>query len=109
MIGTNRDLIAMREAVDYEILKLTSLKGAAGRREEIDYIDRQLCALSRERVALCAAIVNRRLEAAKEVVGLARWVSGGGALDNAALVRGAGRVNAQRFASGMRVEAYMER
>ena len=109
MIGTDRDLIAMREAVDYEILKLTSLKRAAGRREEIDYIDRQLCSLSRERVALCAAIVNRRLEATKDVVVLARWVSGGGALDSAALVRGAGRVNAQRFSLGMPVEAYIEK
>ena len=96
MIGTNRDLSAMRAAVEYEISKLKMLRTAEGRRADVDYIDRQLISLSRERLVLSAAIVSRQAEAAKDVVAFARWVSGDGALDRVTLLRAEGRLNAQR-------------
>lgn len=95
MIGTNRDLLAMRQAVDHEIFRLTMVK--AGRRADAGQIDLHLAALSRERLALCAAMVNRRAEAAKGVVELQRWVFGCGALNRVALLRGAGRVHALKL------------
>ncbi len=88
MIGTNRDLIAMRAVIDHEIFALALRKSAMGRRDSANEIDRRLSALARERVALCAAIVNRRRESAKNIVVLASWLSGYGALDNIALDAG---------------------
>jgi len=85
MIGTNRDLIAMREAIEYEIFRLKALKSMPSRVADAAFIDRQLVSLSREQVALCAAIVNRRIEASKGVVMFSRWASGNGALDNTSL------------------------
>jgi len=81
MIGTNRDLAAMRDAVEYELSRLRALKSLPGREADAAFIDRQISALSRERIALTAAIVNRRAEAAKDVVVFSRWVSGNGVLD----------------------------
>lgn len=84
----------MREAIDYELLRLTSLAklgldaaGAGG-------VAFEIARLRRERIALCAAIANRRTEAARTVVSFARWASGDGALDMLFLPRG------RRFVSG---------
>ena len=94
MIGTNRDLVAMRQAIEHEIMKLAMVK--AGQRADTDIIDRDLAALYRERMALCAAMVNRRAEAAIDVVELQRWLHRYGALNRMALLRGAGRISAQQ-------------
>lgn len=82
MIGTNRDISAMREALEYELFRLQALKNLPGRTADAAFIDRQIVYLNRERVALCAAIVNRRIEASKDVVTFSRWVNGNGALNN---------------------------
>jgi len=81
MIGTNRDLAAMRAALDGEINRLIALKTTCTGTANSDYVDGRIASLSRERAALYTAIVNRRFEAAKNVVVLARWASGNGALD----------------------------
>ena len=82
MIGTNRDLSAMREAVEYELFRLQSLKNLPGCKAEAAFIDRQIASHNRERVVLCAAIINRRIEAARNVVMFARWANDNGALNN---------------------------
>lgn len=80
MIGTNRDLAAMQDLLDREILMLRTManggvKGA--------WLDQRLVSLCRQRIAVCAALVNRRIEASNKVVIFARWVSGNGALGDA--------------------------
>ncbi|HEV2188948.1 MAG TPA: hypothetical protein VGR70_17195 [Stellaceae bacterium] len=82
MIGTNRDLCAMREALEYELFRLQALKNLPGRAADATYIDRQIVSLTRERASLSAAIVNRRIEASKTVVEFSRWADGNGALEN---------------------------
>jgi len=78
MIGTNRDLAAIREIVDGEIDRLRHV--AAGTRDN-GGIKRELNVLYRQRLAVCAALVNRRIEASNRIVNFSRWVSGNGALD----------------------------
>jgi hypothetical protein len=77
MIGTNRDLIAMREILDHEILRLQLL---ALTPPAPSWVRQRLALLARQRVSLCAALTNRRTEAANKVVVFSRWVSGDGAL-----------------------------
>ena len=81
MIGTNRDLAAMREAIDYELLRLTTLGRMRLNPTGSDDVAFEIAKLQRERLALCSAIVNRRTEAARPIVSFARWTSGNGALD----------------------------
>jgi len=77
MLGTNRDLTTMQELLDFEILRFNAMaKGAP----EQAWIRHRLVRLTRQRITLCAALVNRRAEAAKNVVDFSRWVSGNGAL-----------------------------
>lgn len=77
MIGTNRDLTAMRQLLDFEIRKFGAMaKATPGQ----DWIQKRLDSLCRQRLAVCAALVNRRAEAAKRVVDFSRWTSGNGAL-----------------------------
>jgi len=77
MIGTNRDLVVMREILEFEISRCqTMAKSSPGQR----WIGDRLVSLSRQRIAVSAALVNRRAEAAKRVVDFSRWVSGNGAL-----------------------------
>ena len=78
---TNRELIAARDVLEAEIFRLKRLQRMPGRAADATRIREQITELNRDRVALCAAIVHRRFEASKEVVSLARWVSGNGALD----------------------------
>jgi hypothetical protein len=80
LIGTNRDLAERQELLDREILRLQRVAsdGAAP-----GLLDRRLVALCRQRIAVCAALVNRRIEASNKVVVLSRWVSGNGALGGA--------------------------
>jgi hypothetical protein len=77
MIGTNRDLTAMRELIDGEIRRFDAMAKAAPGQY---WIQKQLLALCRQRLAVCAALVNRRAEAGKSVVDFTRWMSGNGAL-----------------------------
>jgi len=77
MIGTNRDLALMQDLLDREILMLRTM--AKGGVEGV-WLDHRLAALYRQRVSVCAALVNRRIEASNKVVVFARWVSGNGAL-----------------------------
>src|SRR5262249_16339713 len=44
------------------------------------WVSGRLLALQRKRIAICATLVNRRIEAAKPVVDLACWFNGNGAL-----------------------------
>lgn len=77
MLGTNRDLTTMQELLDFEILRFDAMaKGAP----EQAWIRHRFVCLTRQRIAVCAALVNRRAEAAKKVVDFSRWVSGNGAL-----------------------------
>ena len=87
MIGTNRDLCAMRESLEYELFRLQTLKNLPGCVTGAGFIDRHMASLNRERHALSAAIVNRRIEASKDVVVFARWASGNGVLDAISLPR----------------------
>lgn len=80
MIGTNRDLAAIQQLLDREILMLKTM--ASGGVEDV-WLDRRLISLCRQRIAICAALVNRRREASNKVVVFARWVSGNGALGGA--------------------------
>jgi hypothetical protein len=77
MIGTNRDLIEIRRLLDREIHRLQEL---AADMPSPGWVDRRLETMCRQRISVCAALVNRRMEAANEVVVFARWVSGNGAL-----------------------------
>ncbi|MGE5271214.1 MAG: hypothetical protein ACM3JG_16255 [Thiohalocapsa sp.] len=78
MIGTNRDLAAIKQIVHREIDRLQHL--AAGTRHTA-CIERELSVLYRQRLAVSAALVNRRVEASNRIVNFSRWVSGNGALD----------------------------
>jgi hypothetical protein len=80
MIATNRDLTAMQELLDREILRLQRIASDGA---EPGLLDRRLVALCRQRIAVCAALVNRRIEASNKVVVFSRWVSGNGALGDA--------------------------
>ncbi len=77
MIGSNRDLAEMQRILDREILRLSGL--TRGRRGT-GRIENRLALMCRQRIAICAALVNRRIEAANKVVLFSRWVSGNGAL-----------------------------
>ena len=77
MIGTNRDLAAMREIIEIEIRRF---KAIAAERPGQSWMEHQFVSLSRQRIALCAALVNRRIEAAKKVVDFTLWVTANGAL-----------------------------
>jgi len=90
MIG---DLAAMREALEYELFRLQALKNLPGRAADAAFIGRQIVSLNRERVALCAAIVNRRIEASRDVVMFSRWANGYGALNNISFRRSTRSVN----------------
>ncbi len=76
MIGTNRDLARIRERLDLEILRFGAMAKSA---PEQAWIGNRLTHLSRQRLAICAALVNRRAEASKNVVNFSRWASGNGA------------------------------
>ena len=78
MVGTNRDLAAIKQILQREIDQLLYL--AIGTRDTVR-IERELSLLYRQRLAVCAALVNRRIEAANKIVSLSRWASGNGALD----------------------------
>ena len=82
MIGKNSDLQTVCAAIDREMSRLGALKAAQGLCTELGGIDVQLAALSRQRRAICAAAVNRQIEASREVVSLSIWRSGNGALDD---------------------------
>jgi hypothetical protein len=80
MIGTNQDLVEMQQILDREILRLNRL--TSGTRGP-GWIENRLELLCRQRISVCAALVNRRVEAANPVVEFSRWVSGNGALGSA--------------------------
>ena len=80
MIGTNRDLIALRDVLEHEIVRLQQLAMA---RPAPDWVERRLSLLARHRHSLCAVLVSRRSEAANKVVVLSRWFTGNGALRSA--------------------------
>ena len=80
MIGTNQDLVEMQQILDREILRFNRL--TAGTRGP-GWIENRLDLLCRQRISVCAALVNRRIEAANQVVEFSRWVSGNGALGSA--------------------------
>jgi hypothetical protein len=77
MIGTNRDLIEIRHLLDLEILRLQALAADA---PGLGWVERRLAMMCRQRISVCAALVNRRIEAANKVVIFSRWISGNGAL-----------------------------
>jgi hypothetical protein len=77
MIGTNRDLVQMQQILDREISRLNRLAGGA---RDTERIETRLATMCRQRISVCAALVNRRIEAANKVVEFSRWVSGNGAL-----------------------------
>jgi hypothetical protein len=77
MIGTNRDLASMQALLDHEIRLLNRMLGTA---PEQNMIEARLSLLRRQRIAVCAAVVNRRIEASNKVVVFSDWVSGNGAL-----------------------------
>src|SRR4249920_1621766 len=81
MIGTNQDLVEMQQILDLEILRLSRL--TVGTRGP-GWIENRLELLCRQRISVCAALVNRRIEAANQVVEFSRWVSGNGVLGGAA-------------------------
>ena len=67
----------MQDVLDREILWLKELTRSGA---DPGVLDRRLALLARLRLAVCAALVNRRIEASNKVVVFARWVSGRGAL-----------------------------
>ena len=77
MIGTNRDLMAVQRLLNSEIVALCKLPDDKSRGR---WASVRLLALQRKRIAICATLVNRRIEAAKPVVDLACWFNGNGAL-----------------------------
>jgi hypothetical protein len=77
VIGTNRDLMAVQRLLNAEIAALCKLPHDKSRRR---WTSGRLLALQRKRIAICATLVNRRIEAAKPVVDLACWFNGNGAL-----------------------------
>jgi hypothetical protein len=80
VIGTNRDLKSIQRILDCKIIELRQLSNAA---PEQRWISDRLATLGRQRIAISAALVNRRIEAAKTVVELSRWFDGNGALGTA--------------------------
>jgi hypothetical protein len=84
MIGTNRDLAAIKQIVHAEIDRLQRM--AAGTRDTAR-IGRELKVLYRQRLAVAAALVNRRIEASNKIVDFSRWVSGNGAIGLIAMPR----------------------
>jgi hypothetical protein len=79
---TNRELVALRDGLEAEIFRLKTLRRLPGRAADATRISEQIADLNRERLALCAAIVQRRFEASRDVVSFARWVTGNGAVDD---------------------------
>lgn len=77
MIGTNRELMAIQLLLDSEIAALCKLRDSKSCQR---WVSSRLLTLQRERIAICATLVNRRIEAAKPVVDLACWFNGSGAL-----------------------------
>ncbi len=77
MIGTNRDLLQVELLLDGEIRRLKRL---AADRAAPNWVHRRLALMCRQRISVCATLVNRRIEAARPVVDVSRWVSGNGAL-----------------------------
>ena len=102
MIGTNRDLKSMQRILDWRI---TELKQLADDAPEQNWISDRLAFLSRQRIAVCATLVNRRIEAARHVVDLSRWFNGNGALFVLAEPTGCQRVRRARFNFRTRWEA----
>ena len=100
MISTNRALNTMRDKLDTEISRMNALRGWLPSSRDAAFIDRRLASLARQRVALCAAIVNRRTEAAKNVVVFSRWANGYGALDEVMLVSGITGIGYAPYAAG---------
>ena len=80
MIGTNQDLVEMQQVLDREIFRLNRL--TAGTRGP-GWIENRLELLCLQRISVCAALINRRVIAADQVVEFSRWVSGNGALGSA--------------------------
>jgi hypothetical protein len=79
VIGTNFDLKAIQHILDCRIMELKQLVGAA---PDQAWISDRLAAIGRQRIAVSAILVNRRIEAAKKVVDLSRWFSGNGPLSD---------------------------
>lgn len=79
---TDRELTAVRNMLDAEMFRLKSLQHMPGRAADVRWLSEKIAELNHDRVALCAAIVHRRFEAAKDVVSFSRWVSGDGAIDS---------------------------
>jgi hypothetical protein len=50
----------------------------AGAASEQNWISDWLAFLSRQRIAVCAKLVDRRIEEAKDAVDLSRWFNGNG-------------------------------
>jgi hypothetical protein len=81
MIGTNYDLAAMRESLGHELLRLTMLPTMSVPTPHAIEIAWEIAKLQRERIAICAIIVDRRIVASRPMVSFGRWASGNGALD----------------------------
>lgn len=79
MIGTNRDLQTMGQVLDHEIHRLQQL---AADPSAPSWIHRRLTLMCRQRISVCAALANRRIEASNKVVTFSRWVSGYGVLES---------------------------
>ncbi len=77
MIGTNRNLAAMQQILDFEITRLTRLSTGASDQIRIEH---RLASLYRQRGAVGAALLNRHAEAENKIVDFSRWYSGNGAL-----------------------------
>jgi len=77
MIGTNRELKSIQRSLDRQIIELSRLARAAPHKSSAS--DR-LTELGRQRIRISAVLANRRIEAAKRVVELSRWLTGNGAL-----------------------------
>ncbi len=96
MIGTNRDLAAMRQILDCEIARCWTL---AKRASGAICVGHRLASLYRQRGAVCATLLNRQAEAENKIVDFSRWVSGNGALagldakPNSGTVNGASQVD----------------
>jgi hypothetical protein len=79
VIGTNRDLEALRRSLDCEFAALSRL---AGRAPDQTWISHRLLAIMRQRIVISATLANRRAEAARQVVDFSRWFNGNGELDD---------------------------
>jgi hypothetical protein len=77
MIGTNRDLGSIQQILDCRIMELKQLASATPDRA---WVSAELTALGRDRIAVSAILANRRIEAAKRVVVLSRWLTGNGVI-----------------------------